>query len=135
MSFIVLFMDNSFMNKGLRQKLMIALGWFFVLLGVIGAVLPLMPTTVFLIIALAIFSKCSPRFHRMLLENKWFGPGLRQWEESKTISRVAKKKATIMIAVTFGISIAVLYGRIGLQLMLVGIASILLFLIWRLNES
>ncbi|HOP21479.1 MAG TPA: YbaN family protein [Gammaproteobacteria bacterium] len=128
-------MDNKTMNKGLRQKLMIALGWFFVLLGAIGAVLPLMPTTVFLIIALGIFSKCSPRFHKMLLENKWFGPGLRQWEETKTISRSSKKKATWVIAITFAASIAVLYQRIGLQIMLVVIAGILLTIIWRLKES
>lgn len=123
------------MNKGLKQKLMIALGWFFVLLGAIGAVLPLMPTTVFLIIALGIFSKCSPRFHQMLLDNKWFGPGLRQWDESRTISRSAKKKATVVIVFTFSISIAVLNNRIGLQIMLVVIAVVLLTIIWRLREA
>ncbi len=122
------------MNKGLKQKLMIILGWFFVVLGAIGAVLPLMPTTIFLIIALAIFSKSSPRFHKMLLDNRWFGPGLQQWEETKTISRQSKKKATVVILITFAASIAVLHSRIGLQVMLVSIAVILLMLIWKIKE-
>jgi len=122
------------MNKGLKQKLMIILGWFFVVLGAIGAVLPLMPTTIFLIIALAIFSKSSPRFHKMLLDNRWFGPGLQQWEETKTISRQSKKKATVVILITFAASIAVLHSRIGLQVMLVSIAVILLMIIWKIKE-
>lgn len=123
------------MQNGIKQKLMIALGWFFVILGAIGAVLPLMPTTVFLIIALWIFSKSSPRFHKMLLDNKWFGEGLRQWEESKTISKQSKRKATIVIFVTFGLSIAILYQRIGLQIMLVVLMLILLAIIWNIKEE
>lgn len=123
------------MNKGIKQKLMIVLGWFFVLLGAIGAVLPLMPTTIFLILALGIFSKSSPRFHKMLLENRWFGSGLRQWEETKTISRQSKNKATIVIFISFGVSIAILNNRIELQIMLVIIALVLLAIIWKIKES
>ena len=123
------------MNNGIKQKLMIVLGWFFVVLGVIGAVLPLMPTTIFLIIALGIFSKSSPRFHKMLLENKWFGPGLQQRKETKTISRQSKNKATVVILLTFSVSITVLYNRFGLQLMLVIIALILLSIIWSIKEK
>lgn len=123
------------MQKGFKQKLMIALGWVFVALGAIGAVLPLMPTTVFLIVALWIFSKSSVRFHKMLLKNKWFGSGLRQWEESKTISKESKRKAAVIIVISFGLSIAVLYGRTGLQIMLVSLAAILLLIIWLIKES
>ena len=123
------------MNSGIKQKLMIALGWFFVILGIIGALLPLMPTTVFLIIALGLFSKSSPRFHKMLLNNKFFGKDLKQWEQNKTMSRSSKKKATVVILISFGLSIAILHGRIGLQLMLVSIAAILLLIIWRIKES
>ena len=123
------------MYKGIKQKILILLGWFFVILGAIGAVLPLMPTTVFLIIALAIFSKSSPRFHKMLVNNQWFGTDLKRWEETRTMSRESKRKATIVIVTTFAISIAVLYSRIGLQLMLVAIAMILLIIIWKIKES
>ncbi|MCF6289210.1 MAG: YbaN family protein [Proteobacteria bacterium] len=123
------------MQQGIKQKLLIALGWVFVVLGAIGAVLPIMPTTVFLIIALWVFSKSSPRFHKMLLDNKYFGAGLRQWEESKTISKESKRKATTIILITFGVSIAILHSRIGLQIMLVAIAMVLLSIIWMIKES
>jgi len=123
------------MYKGLKQKLMIALGWVFVILGVIGAVLPVMPTTVFMIIALWIFSKSSVRFHSMLLENQWFGPALKEWEENRTISKESKRKATVVIIISFGLSILVLQNRIGLQIMLFSLALILLLIIWKLKES
>ena len=123
------------MNKGIKQKLMIVLGWFFVLLGAIGAILPLLPTTIFLIIALGIFSKSSPKFHAMLLNNKWFGNELKQWEETKSISRRSKLKATVIIALTFALSVAVLHQRLGLQIMLVCIALVLLAIIWNIKES
>jgi len=118
-----------------KHYLLICLGWFLVIIGAIGAVLPLLPTTPFLILALACFAESSPRFHRMLLNNKWFGQPLSQWEQSKTIRRKVKKKAMLLIILTFGISIWVLSGRIGLQLMLVSFCLILLTFVWRLKES
>jgi len=123
------------MRTKVKHYLLISLGWFFVLLGAIGAVLPLLPTTPFLIIALACFAESSPRFHRMLLENKWFGPPLEQWEKTKTIRRKIKQKVMLLIIATFSISIFVLSGRLGLQLMLVCFCLILLTFVWRLKES
>jgi uncharacterized membrane protein YbaN (DUF454 family) len=123
------------MKNGIQQKLLIVLGWFFVVLGIIGAVLPIMPTTVFLIIALGIFSKSSPRFHQMLLNNRWFGEDLRQWEQSKTMSRQSKQKATIIIVLSFGVSITILHHRVGLQIMLIVLALILLAIIWKIKEQ
>jgi uncharacterized membrane protein YbaN (DUF454 family) len=123
------------MKSKVKNGLLITIGWFFVVLAIIGTLLPILPTTPFLILALAIFSKSSPRFHKMLLDNKWFGPSLKQWENNKTLSRKTKYKATILIVVTFAISILLLYGKIKLQLMLVGIALVLLFFIWRIKEA
>lgn len=123
------------MKKAIKNGLLISLGWFFVILAIIGAFLPILPTTPFLILALALFSKSSPRFHQMLLDNKWFGPSLSQWEQDKTLSRQTKYKATTLIVITFAISIAILYERLHLQLMLLGIALVLLFFIWRIKEK
>jgi len=123
------------MRAHLKRYLLITLGWLFVILGAIGAVLPLLPTTPFLILALACFAESSPRFHKMLLDNKWFGPPLAQWEQSKTIRRKIKHKVMVLIIATFGISIWVLSGRVELQLMLVCFCLILLTFVWRLKES
>jgi uncharacterized membrane protein YbaN (DUF454 family) len=110
------------------------LGWFFTLLGMIGVILPILPTTPFLIVALVLFSKSSPRFHQMLLNNAWFGPNLQQWENEKTLSRKTKYKAVFLIVLTFAISVAILNDHLRLQLLLVGIAIILLAFIWRIKE-
>ncbi|MCK5830216.1 MAG: DUF454 family protein [Methylococcales bacterium] len=71
----------------------------------------------------------------MLLINRWFGSSLKQWEESHTISSSSKAKAMILITVTFAISIAILQGRLYLQLGLVTLGVILLFFIWRLKKQ
>lgn len=67
-----------------------ALGWVMVALGFIGALLPVMPTTIFLILAAGCFSHSSPRFERWLLDHKWFGGPIRRWRERGAIPRSAK---------------------------------------------
>ncbi len=123
------------MIKFLQQHLLVILGWFFVILGGIGVLLPILPTTPFLIVALALFSKSSPRFRQMLLNNAWFGPVLKQWEDNKTLSRKTKYKAFFLIIITFSISIVIFDDKTQLQLLLVGIAIILLLIIWRIKEQ
>lgn len=71
----------------------------------------------------------------MLLDNDWFGPGLKEWEENRTLSRKTKYRAFFLIIITFSISVAVVHTNIQLQLLLVAIALILLFFIWRIKES
>lgn len=123
------------MRKHIKKYLLIAFGLLFVVLAIIGAVLPVLPTTPFLILALACFSNSSPRFHQMLLNNRWFGSALRQWETSRSISRKSKIKAMILIVVTFALSIGVLHKAFQLQLVLLAVGSILLVFMWRIKES
>ncbi len=122
------------MKKTITKILLITLGWFFVILGIIGIALPILPTTPFLILALALFAKSSPRFHQMLLNNRWVGASLQQWEAKKSVSRRTKQNATVLMILSFSISIAILHGRVSLQLFLISLATILLFFIWRLRE-
>ena len=123
------------MRRRIKKYLLCFFGLLFVVLGVIGAVLPILPTTPFLLLALACFANSSPRFHQMLLHNRWFGKALQQWEETRSISRRSKIKAMILIGITFTLSIAVLHGRIQLQLGLLTMGSILLVFMWRLKEA
>ncbi|NOQ94794.1 MAG: DUF454 family protein, partial [Methylophaga sp.] len=66
------------MRKRIKKYLLLISGLLFLALGIIGAVLPILPTTPFLILALACFANSSPRFHQMLLNNRWFGAALQQ---------------------------------------------------------
>lgn len=78
-----------------------ALGCGFVALGVIGAFLPLMPTTVFLILAAACFARSSPRLEARLLGHPRFGPAILAWQREGAISRHGKRAACAGIAVGY----------------------------------
>ena len=76
---------------------LLLLGWFNIGLGVLGTVLPVMPTTVFLLIALWAFSKSSLRFHRWLYEHPSLGRTIREWHEHRVIPVRAKMMAVGMM--------------------------------------
>ena len=118
----------------LQNHLLMILGWLFVALGAVGALLPVLPTTPFLIVALVLFSKSSPKLHQMLLNNVWFGPTLRQWEATKTLSRPTKYRAMALILIAFSISVALTSHNRLLQLGLIGLGLALLMFIWRIKE-
>ncbi|MDA1091176.1 MAG: YbaN family protein [Proteobacteria bacterium] len=80
---------------------LLAFAWVNVGLGLIGIVVPGMPTTVFLIIAVWAFSKCSVRFQRWLWEHQTFGPSIRAWHEHRVIPLKAKIMASAMMTASF----------------------------------
>ncbi|WP_139412661.1 YbaN family protein [Bartonella mastomydis] len=65
-------------------------GWIMVILGIIGVVLPIMPTVPFLLVASWCFTRSSPRFHHWLNNHRIFGPPLKRWEERRAISPFVK---------------------------------------------
>jgi hypothetical protein len=85
--------------------LWLALGLGFLVLGLIGAVLPVLPTTPFLLVAAACFARSSPRLHGWLLNHALFGPPIRNWQENGAISVRAKTLAVGSMAVVFAISL------------------------------
>ncbi len=69
---------------------LLAFGWLNIGLGVVGMVLPVMPTTVFLLIALWAFSRCSLRFHHWLYTHPVLGRTIRHWHAHRVIPLRAK---------------------------------------------
>lgn len=112
--------------KPLAQYLYIAVGWLFLGLGFIGIFLPLLPTTPFLLLAAFCFSRGSTTLHRWLLEQKTFGPLIRDWNQHGIIRLRVKWTSAILIVLMIGYS--VLFGSLSLPikiaLVMVGIGVI-----------
>jgi len=77
---------------------LIAFGWLNVGLGIVGMLLPVMPTTIFLILALWAFSKSSIRFHDWLYSHPRLGRSLRAWHRHRVIPLPAKCLAVAMMS-------------------------------------
>ncbi len=82
------------------KPLLFVAGWLFFGLGLIGAFLPVLPTTPFLLLAGVCFSKSSPRFHAWLLTLPVLGQGVRDWRERRSIRPRAKLLCSAMIALS-----------------------------------
>ena len=78
-----------------------ATGCLMLALGGIGAMLPLMPTTVFLLLALACFGRSSPQWAARLLAHPRLGPPLRQWQQHRVVPPYAKALACVGMALGF----------------------------------
>jgi len=80
-----------------KKNLFIVLGLISLALGIIGAILPIMPTVPFLILAAFFFSKGSEKLHRWLLSNQHFGHHIKNWEQNGSISKCTKIYSVAMI--------------------------------------
>jgi uncharacterized membrane protein YbaN (DUF454 family) len=92
----------------------LALGCICVALGIIGAMLPLMPTTIFLILAVGCFARSSPRLEAWLLDHPRFGPTLRAWRRDGAISRKAKTMACGGMILGYAVFFAMVDPAVGL---------------------
>ena len=93
-------------NPVKRTALTLA-GHFFVGMGIIGALLPVMPTTIFLILAAGCYAKSSPRFHTALINNRIVGKHLVNYLEKRRTP--VKVKITTISFLWFGIVASIVF--------------------------
>lgn len=82
--------EPDHLGSAALRTVYLAAGLLFVALGFVGAFLPVLPTTPFLILAVACFARSSRRLESWLLDHPRFGPTLRDWRERGAIPRKAK---------------------------------------------
>jgi len=100
-------------------------------LGLAGIVLPLLPTTPFLLLAAFGFAKSSPRLHDWLVSHRQFGPLIENWRRHGSIDRRSKVLAMIAIAATFGISLALDVRPLILAIQAVALSAVTVFILTR----
>ncbi|MBK7965389.1 MAG: YbaN family protein [Bacteroidetes bacterium] len=89
----------------LPKPIWITFGIIFVVVGIIGIILPLMPGLVFFILASFCFAKGSPKLLRKLLSHPHIGPQIMDWKRGKGMRVKTKILAIAMVTVSLTISI------------------------------
>ena len=88
-----------------RRHFWTMLGAIALALGAVGILVPLLPTTPFLILAAYFFSRGSQRLHDWLIGHRVFGPPIRNWREHRAIATKAKLSALLAIGLVFALSV------------------------------
>ena len=105
-------------------------GVLAIVLAILGALLPVLPTTPFLLVAAACFAKSSYRFYNGLLNHRIAGPIIADWRQYRAMKRETKRWALLLMCLSFGTSILAM-NSLWHQLMLLVMAAVLGLFIWR----
>ena len=116
------FDKKNLVKSKIMRKLLIAAGTFFVIVGIIGIFLPILPTTPFLLLAAWCFARSSERFYTWLISNKWFGEYIKNYQEGKGIPLKVKIFSISFLWITILISVYFFVTNIYFRIVLILIA-------------
>ena len=94
-------------SNGTARLLLKIAGTLALVIGGAGVILPLLPTTPFLLLAAVCYARSSERWYRWLLYNRWFGSYIRNWHEGKGIPMKTKALSILFLILTMGYSAVV----------------------------
>jgi uncharacterized membrane protein YbaN (DUF454 family) len=125
-------MDDPPIFHGPRAVVSVALGCAFVGLGALGAVLPVLPTTPFLLVASCFFVRSSPRLNDWLLRSPLFGPFLRDWHRHRGVR--PRVKVVAVAALLLAVTVSLAWGDLSwpVLVLLLVVAAIGLAVVLRL---
>ena len=111
------------LTQKLKKAILVTLGSFFLLLGLIGIILPVLPTTPFLILATACYLRGSDRMHQWMMNNRYFGDLIRNYMEKRGIK--PRQKAVAIFSLWFLILITLVFfiQQFSLRLILLIVAA------------
>jgi len=104
----------------IKRILLIIAGILSLVLGIIGAFLPLLPTVPLVLLAAFCFARSSERLHQWMLKHRYFGPIIENFQAGRGIPRRVKYRTIVIIWISMGIS-CLIVARLWLCLMLVAI--------------
>ena len=106
----------------IKRGVLIGIGTLSVALGVLGILLPVLPTTPFLLLAAACYIRSSDRFYNWLITNRWLGNYIRNYREGHGIPLRTKIFAITLIWITIGFSAIFVVPLLIVKILLVAIA-------------
>ncbi len=117
------------MNSQTKKIFFLAIGWVCFALGAVAIIVPVLPTTPFMILAAACFSKGSERLHKWLLSLPHVGDKVHDWEEHGVVRKRTKIFASLMILVSFTGTIIMMWeNKVVVGAMAATGAAVLIFI-------
>jgi uncharacterized membrane protein YbaN (DUF454 family) len=124
--------DDLVHPSPLVRALLLVAGGISVALGIVGLVVPVMPTTPVLLVAAACFARASPSLYRRLLASPSFGPLIVEWRRHRSIPWRTKLVAMALMAISLSTSIVVFVRPAWLQATVASLGVVLLLWMYRL---
>ena len=118
--------------RGPTRYLLLAGGWLFLVLGIVGAFLPVMPTTPFLLLATACFMRSSERLHTWLTRHPKYGRQITDYFEGKGLTRRTKIVAISTLWASILVSAVFFVPLFAVDVLLVLTAIATTVYLWRL---
>ena len=117
-------------SERLTRGILIIAGFVFTGLGLFGIFLPLLPTTPFLLLAVACFARSSKKHHFWLMDNKWFGSFIKDYHEKRGIKLRVKIIAISLLWISISYSVLFMVDNLFVSVIMVIIAlGVTVFLI------
>ena len=117
--------DMTTISDQLKQQVFVIAGTISLLLGIIGIIVPVLPTTPFLLLAAFCFIRGSNRLYTALLNNRFIGTYIRNYMEGRGMSRRMKiwTLSMLWVAISFTVFFASdsLVVKIILAVVLIGV--------------
>lgn len=110
------------MEDTVIKGILIVSGTFFLILGIIGIFIPLLPTTPFLLLAAACYARGSKKFYNWLINNKWLGEYIKNYQEGRGIPLTVKILSITLLWVTITFSTIIIVSNFLLRIILIIIA-------------
>jgi uncharacterized protein len=117
-----------------RVFYLVAAGFFFVL-ALLGAILPGLPTTPFLLLTSYFLVRTSPQLNSALLRSRFFGPILRDWQRHRGVRPHVKVQSIVLVVITLAITLYFSGLTLALKGVVVALGLVGILVILRLPET
>jgi len=114
--------DNTVIVSPVAKYFYLVSGFLLVAIGVIGIFLPLLPTTIFLILASVCFVKSSPRAHAWLRNHKVLGGYIDNYQNKTGLTVKSKVVNIVLLWISISVSAFLLTDELYIKILLFGIA-------------